>query len=187
MNVIINRDEKVPRSYQKFTYDLKILYLSSRREFVMETENQMLYDHDKFIVADKFIDDLLMEFQFEIKLYEHDLTGDDIKSMNLVEYKMNIIKDLDRLLESGIGSDMEIRVDKKTFKLHKAIMARAPTLPNEVNDVDDEIFCKFLKFVYTGEFGSATKDELQKLKAFAEKIKFDNFEVVCDKMMVNNK
>lgn len=188
MNVIIYRDKNSPNCYQKFSYDLTINYLNSTKESIMDKTNKMLHDLDKFMVADNFIDDYFMEFRFEIKLHEYDLTGAEIKSMNSIEYKMNLLKDLDELLDSGISSDMEIKVDGTRFKVHKTIMARSPDLTNNLVDIDDKLFGKYLKFVYTGEFGGIMKkEELESMKIFAENIKFDTLESVCAEMLKNIK
>lgn len=189
MNVIIYRDLNAPNCYQKFSYNLKINYLNSQKESIIEKDNKLLHDVDKFIVADNFIDDYFMEFRFEIKVHEYDMTGSEIKNINSVEYKMNLLKDLEGLLESGISSDMEIKVDGTKFKVHKAIMARSPDLPaGDTLDVDDKLFGKYLKFVYTGEFGcTLNKKMIEKMKIFAECIKFDALRNTCDHMMKNMK
>jgi hypothetical protein len=186
MNVIIRRDVSVPRSYEKFTYDLKINYLNSHKESIIEKASKLLHDHDKFIVADNFIDDHFMEFRFEIKLQEYDLTGAEIKSMNSIEYKMNILKDTELLFMNGVGSDDEI----EGFKVHNAIMARSPDIQEVTKgidqDFDAELLKNYLAFVYTGEFMyDLEKEELESLKIFAEKVKFDSLKNVCENMLMN--
>ena len=77
-----------------------------------------------------------------------------------------------------VGTDFEIITVKKTFSVHKFILAaRSPVfdaqfIENKLiskqtfQDVDAACMEKFLKFVYTGELeGSVTNSQLQKLSS----------------------
>lgn len=188
MNIIIYREKSVPRNYEKLWYDLKIDYTTETRETSF-VDNGTLNEYTKIQVGNFFFDNNKMEFKFELKIHEYDLTGDGIKEMNSMESKMNILKDLGGLLDSGACSNIEITIDDKTFKLHSEIMSRVLSMATVIEEdmMDSKLFEKFLRFVYTGEFGSdLSGEELIKMKSFAEKINYISLQNVCNNLMIKN-
>lgn len=184
MNLVILRDENAPNTYGKFSYDVNINYKNSRGEYNIQKMAQKLRDAEVFTITGKFIDNYLMEFEFEIKVHEFDLSGFEVKSINSIDNQMKVLKDIEGLLESGLCSDMEIKVGGNEFKAHKAIMSRSPNIPVTL-DFENNLYRMYLKFVYTGGFGGEMqKDELEKMKKFAEKLEFVALQNVCNAMLL---
>lgn len=170
------------------TFDVKIRVKKRNIERTFEKHGILLHDRFNFIYYGLALDYVLMELDFEIKIHEHDITGCAVKSYSDINYKLNILKDMGRLLETGKNADMILVLnDDSTVSVHKDIIARSPFFRKIIDKkltekimIDKFLMMKYLKFIYTGDLANDTKEhEIAELRDIADKHQFVSFKDIC--------
>ncbi|GFU40788.1 hypothetical protein NPIL_407431 [Nephila pilipes] len=118
-----------------------------------------------------------------------------------VEKMVDLRKDFECLYVEGILSDVELRTATRTFPAHKAILSsRSPVFLAmfttdmkekvqecvDVPDVEDDILCRMLLYVYTNALEGLQQESALKLYAAADKYEIVTLKSKCHSFLKRN-
>lgn len=159
-------------------YDIKLKQLNSWSSFVL----------DDILLSRNFI-----QFQFRVDLIEYCLSSTNIKPMESIEYKLNLIKDMENLLVSATRYDsLLMSANGKISKVHGAILAsRSDVFQTQLTEgtfqkistCNDRVMNKFLKYLYCGMLADVGTSELRDLIFLFEKYKINEGCKIANQLM----
>ena len=192
LHVKVYREYDITGCYEMRTFDIKISVKKRNGERKFEKHGMLLHNQFNFTYYGLTLDYIFMDISFEIDIHEYDMTGSSVKSFNDINYKLNILKDMGKLLETGKNADMILSLkDDSTVSVHKDIIARSPffrkIIKNQLTEkimIHKHLMMKYLKFIYTGELDIDTNEvELAHLHNIADKHHFISLKEICSEML----
>lgn len=159
-----------------------------RRDFLLDESNGLLID-----------DKLTLYCEVSVVSDTINISG----QTNMNKFKVpdcNLSNDFNNLFENPLFSDVTLNCGQRQFKVHKAILASRSCVfaamfehgmlecKNncvDINDVDSDVMCEILRFIYTGKANNIDKMADLLLSA-ADKYALDRLKVLCEEALSNN-
>lgn len=193
LHVKIFRDQNESGCYEKRTFDVKFRVKKRNHEKNFEKQGMLLHNKFNFTYFGFDVDYTFMDISFEVRINEYDITGSAVKSFSDINYKLNVLKDMKKLHETGKNADMVLVLkDESTVLVHKDFVARSPYFRNMIDmkltekiSIDKVVMEKYLKFIYTGELANDTNElYLSKLSEIAEMHQFAGLKNICNEILM---